>query len=341
MEATFFSNTSTLLNSGVPLIKTLEALAGDESFKKSASTLEALVRDIRSGSSFSEALSKHPDCFSPLVVSLIRAGEKGGTLVSALQEISENIEKRQAARTEIRKALTYPTIVVVLGGGAVCFLMAFVVPVFEETYSKAGMPLPMVTQALIAISGVVSKTWWMVMGLGVIAVLMYRRLRGHPRLRMFRDRLMLRVPLLGQVVRGIMVGRFVQAFGGLLAAGVSIKESLAMTERVVNHSEYADLVGELRLAVTRGEGIGRKLGEYPALFPPLLTQMITLGEQSGDLGNMLKQIAIFVEKDLVRRTQRLSTLIEPIVTVGMALAIGTIALAIYLPIFDMFKQVDH
>ncbi|MFQ5805344.1 MAG: type II secretion system F family protein, partial [Phycisphaerae bacterium] len=335
----FFSNTATLVNSGVPLIKTLEALATDDSLSNSAPTLETLARDIRSGSSFSTALSKHPDCFSPMIISLVRAGETSGTLPPALERIAENIEKRRETKAQIRQALTYPAIVSALGVAAVVFLMIFVVPVFEETYAKAGMPLPLITQALIAVSRIAVNTWWIGLGLLTGAVLLYRHFRQHSRVQAFQDRLLLRLPLLGPIVRSAMVGRFVEAFGSLLAAGLSIKEALTLTERVVRHSEYAGMVRELRLAVARGEGLGSKLSEYRSLFPPLLTRMMSLGEKSGELGKMAVQVSRYTEKDLKRRAQRMSTLVEPLVTVAMAFVIGAIALAIYLPIFDMFKQV--
>lgn len=335
----FFSNTATLLKAGVPLIKALEALVSDEVFARSVPTFDSLIRDIRAGASFSIALSRHPVCFSPMIVGLVRASEASGTLTAALERIAQNIETRRESRAQVRKALAYPTIVTVLGTAAVGFLMAFVVPVFEETYEKANMPLPAITVILIAISSVVAKTWWIAIITLISLALLYRHGRTHPRVQAARDRLLLRIPLVGPVFRTVVIGRFVQSFGSLLAAGVSIKESLALTERVVQNSEYAQMVRELRLAVTRGEGIGRKLGEYRDLVPPLLTQIITLGEQSGELGSLLSQAGHYIEKDLKRRTQQMSMLVEPVVTVAMAAAVGTVALAIYLPIFDMFKQV--
>ena len=339
--AAFFSNTATLLGSGVPLIKALEALMTDETFKHAVPTLQTLTHDIRSGSSLSNALSKHPQSFSPMIVSLVRAAEASSTLVTALERIAEDIEERRESRTQLRKALTYPTIVTVLGSGAVGFLMVFVVPVFQETYDKAGMPLPTITVVLIALSEIVGKTWWIVIGLSVLGALLYRRFRSDERVQAVRDRMLLRLPVLGPVIRTVLIGRFIQAFGSLLDAGVSIKESLALTEQVVQHSEFRKMLRELQFAIARGEGIGRKLGEFQSIFPPLLTQMITLGEKSGELGKMVVQIGVYVGKDLKRRTQQMSMLIEPIVTVGMAVAIGAVALAIYLPIFDMFKQVEN
>ncbi len=339
--AAFFSNVATLLNSGVPLVKAIEALAADDTFDRSTAILQSLVQDIRAGTAFSAALANRPDSFSPLVISMVRAGESGGTLVSTLEKISNDIEKRQATKAQIRQALTYPTIVVVLGSFAVTFLMAFVVPVFEETYRKAGMPLPLITRSLIAVSSVVAATWWLVLGIIIGTVIAYRRYRSHPKLRRVRDRFLIRLPVLGAVLRSVLVGRFVQAFGGLLASGVSIKESLELTEKVVNHSDFVDMIRELRFAVTRGEGLGSKLAEYRSLVPPLLAQMVSLGEKSGELGPMMLQIGHYVDKDLTRRTQSMSSMIEPLVTVVMAFAIGTIALAIYLPIFDMFKQVGQ
>ena len=337
--AAFFSNMATLLGSGVPLIKALEALVVDETFEKAAPTLKALVQDIRSGSSLSTALSRHPDCFSPMMISLMRAGETGSVLVSSLERVAENIEKRRETRAQIRKALTYPTIVTVLGTAAVAFLMIFVVPVFQETYSKAGMPLPAITRVLIAVSGVVVKTWWILLGMAIAAGLLYRNLRAMPTLRAARDRWLLRVPLLGPLIRSVIVGQFVEAFGSLLITGVSVKESLALSEQVVQHREYVGMIRAMRQAVARGEGLAPTLARYRPLFPPLLTQMMSLGEKSGDLGKMAIQISRYIDKDLKRKVERMSALVEPLVTIGLASAIGTIAMAIYLPIFDMFKHI--
>ena len=147
------------------------------------------------------------------------------------------------------------------------------------------------------------------------------------------------MPVLGPVLQGALVGRFVRTFGSLLSGGISVKESLALTERVVGHSEFVGMVRELRLAVDRGEGVGNKLSEYGDLVPPLLARMIILGEKSGDLGNMIMKVGEYSEKDFKRRMKRMSTLIEPLITVVMAFAIGAIAMAIYLPIFDMFQHI--
>lgn len=335
----FFSNMATLLNSGIPLIKSLEALAMDETFKKASPIIHTIVKDIRSGCSFAGALDKHPECFSPLILSLLRAAEKSGSLVEALERIADSIERTRDTKAQIRGALTYPTIVVVLGAGAVAFLMAFVVPIFQETYDKAGMQLPGITVALITVSDIVQKIWWIVLLVMITSFISYRHYRHHPAVRSLRDKLLIRLPVLGPVFRGVVVGRFVQSFGSLMSSGVSIKESLLLTERVVQHTEFAEMLREMRLAVARGEGMSRKLSEYRTLFPPLLTQMMTLGEKSGKLGSMVIQVGRFVEKDLKRRTQQMSMLLEPIVTIGMAAMIGTVALAIYLPMFDMFKKV--
>ena len=178
-------------------------------------------------------------------------------------------------------------------------------------------------------------------GLLVVGILLYQNFRAHPRVRAAQDHLLIRLPLLGPVVRGLLVGHFVEVFGSLLASGVSIKDSLELTERAMHHTEFQEMVRELRLAIVRGEGLGSKLAEHRFLFPPLLARMMSLGEKSGDLGGMAVQIGRYVEKDLKRRTQRMSSLVEPLVTVGMAAVIGTIAMAVYLPIFDMLKQMEN
>jgi len=337
--ALLFSNTATLLSSGIPLTKALEALTTDESLSRTAPTIEALIQDIISGTSFSAALSKHPEVFSPMVMSLVRAGEASGTLVSALERLAQSLEDRRETIAQIRQSLTYPGIVVVFGTLAIGFLMIFVVPTFQETYAKAGMPLPAITRALIATSGLVAQTWWIACLLIVSIYVLYRHYGSHPRVQLTRDRLLLRTPILGPVLQGALVGRFVRTFGSLLSGGISVKESLVLTERVVGHSEYVGMVRELRQAVDRGEGVGTKLSEYDELVPPLLARMIVLGEKSGDLGNMIMQVGQYTEKDFKRRMKRMSTWVEPLITVVMAFAIGAIAMAIYLPIFDMFEHI--
>ena len=338
--ALLFSNIATLLNSGIPLTKALEALIADESLAKSAPTLEALIQDIRSGSSFSAALSNHPEAFSPMVMSLVRAGEASGTLVASLERLARGIEERQETIGQIRQALTYPGIVTVLGSAAIGFLLIFVIPVFEESYGKAGIPLPSITLALIAISKLVATTWWLAILILVSLALLYWNYRSHPRVQSIRDRLLLRLPIIGPVVQGVLVGRFVRTFGNLLTGGISVKESLALTERVVKHSEFVSMVRDLRLAVDRGEGVGAKLNEYKSLVPPLLVRMIVLGEQSGDLANMVTHVGEYAEKELKRRMKRMTTLIEPLITIVMAAIIGTIAMAIYLPMFDMIQHIN-
>lgn len=338
---TFFTNTATLLDSGVPLIKALETLTQEDSFEKSRRIFIELIGDIRSGSTFSTALSSHPTSFSPLTISLIRAGETSGELVSSLERIVESLDKRRDTRSQIRNALTYPAIVSVLGTGAVGFLMAFVVPIFEETYEKAGMTLPFITQVLIFLSSIVAKTWWIGIITFVIGIFVYKHYRHHSKVKSVQDRILLRIPLFGPIVKAVMLGRFVQSFGNLLQAGISIKESLSLTKQVVQHSEYVAMIQKMQTAVTCGEGIGSTISKYRDLVPPLMTQMINLGEQSGDLGKMVIQIGGYLEKDLKQRMQQMSTMLEPILTVLMAVVIGTIALAIYLPIFDMFKQTGH
>lgn len=337
----FFINTATLLDSGVPLIKALETLTKEDSFEKSEGIFIELISDIRSGSTFSTALASHPTSFSPLTISLIRAGETSGSLVPSLERIVESLEKRRETRSQIRNALTYPAIVCVLGTGAVGFLMAFVVPIFEETYAKAGMTLPLITQTLIFFSNIVAKTWWIGIITFVIGMFVYRHYRHYASVKSVQDRILLRIPLCGPIVKAVMLGRFVQSFGNLLYAGISIKESLSLTKQVVQHSEYVAMIQNLQIAVTCGEGLGRTISEYRHLVPPLMTQMINLGEQSGDLGKMVLKIGGYLDKDLKQRMQQMSTMLEPILTVLMAAVIGTIALAIYLPIFDMFKQTGH
>jgi len=338
--ALLFSNIATLLNSGIPLTRALETLIADESLAKSAPTLEALIQDIRSGSSFSAALAKHPEAFSPMVMSLVRAGEASGTLVASLERLAQGIEERRETIGQIRQTLTYPGIVTVLGSAAIGFLMIFVVPVFEESYAKAGMPLPSITLALIAISKLVAKTWWLAILIFVSLAMLYWNYRSHPQVQSLRDRLLLGLPIIGPVVQGALVGRFVRTFGNLLTGGISVKESLALTERVVKNSEFANMVHELRLAVDRGEGVGPKLSEYKSLMPPLLVRMIILGEKSGDLANMVMHVGQYAEKELKRRMKRMTTLIEPVITIVMAAIIGTIAMAIYLPMFDMIKHIS-
>ena len=337
--AMLFSNTATLLNSGIPLTKALEALTTDDSLSRTVPTIEALIQDITSGTSFSGALSKHPEVFSPMVMSLVRAGEASGTLVSALERLAQSLEDRRETIAQIRQSLTYPGIVLIFGTLAIGFLMIFVVPTFQETYAKAGMTLPAITRVLIAMSVLFVNPWWIGCLLLGSMTLLYRHYRSHPQLQLTRDRLLLRMPVLGPVLQGALVGRFVRTFGSLLSGGISVKESLALTERVVGHAEFVGMVRELRLAVDRGEGVGNKLSEYTHLVPPLLARMIILGEKSGDLGNMIMKVGEYSEKDFKRRMKRMSTLIEPLITVVMAFAIGAIAMAIYLPIFDMFQHI--
>ncbi len=339
--AFLFRNLATLVGNGLPLPKSLGTLAREHSMRKLAPMLESLQRKVERGEMFSSALAEHPGMFNHVMVNQIRAGEKSGTLPAALQRVGEQMENANRLRSKVIRQLSYPVVLVVAASLAVTFMLVFVIPVFEETYAKAHVPLPLVTRVLMATGGYTVSYGWIVPVVVVAAVAALGRARKRRQFAVRMDRAVLRLPLIGDWLRNMAVLQFISVFGNLIESGFKLVDALEVSAGSAGNQAVRQSVRSLQAAVTRGERFGRELTQMGDLFPPVVSQLIAVGEQTGNLAKATAHIREHLEEEVERQTNILVGTIEPILTIGLAATVAVILLAIYLPMFDMIGAVSN
>jgi len=334
-------NLETLLENGVSLPKSLATISREESLQKHRTMLDRIRRKIEAGEPLSEALEEFPQAFGRLMVNQIRVGERSGTLVETLGQINEQLATANALRSSIAKKLSYPLLLVVMGTAVVAFMLIYVVPVFEQTYADAGIPLPGVTQALIAVGDFAASYYWI--GLLAIfgAILLAGPLRRNPAAALKTDQVLLRLPLVGPWVRDLAVLRLMEVLGNLMESGYRLAEALEVCSDAVGNRVVRQTAIELKAAVNRGERFSRELERHGDIFPPLVGQLVIIGEQTGNLIKATSDIRKHLRREIERKTGAMVATIEPVLTIGLAAAIGMILLAIYLPMFDMINAVTQ
>ncbi|MBX3434115.1 MAG: type II secretion system F family protein [Pirellulales bacterium] len=339
-EATFLlRNLATLIGNGVPLPRALATLAKEESLAGHRTTLETLHRKVESGSPFSSALAEFPEMFDRLIVSQIRLGERSGTLADTLKHLAENRDKSRQLRQQVVKKLAYPALLMVLGSGLVGFLMLYVIPVFEQTYADAKVPLPLITQVMIFAGSMVRQYVLYILAAGIVAALVFRHLRSNVVTAARIDKILLDAPLVGDWLRDMAVLQMMDALHSLMAAGFTLMEALRHTADAVNNRAMRKGVLDLQAAVQRGERFSREIEKHETLFPPIVYQLVVVGESTGLLVKATNEICEHLRREIERRTSLMVGVLEPVLTITLAGAISVILLAIYLPMFDMINTV--
>ncbi|RMG93107.1 MAG: type II secretion system F family protein [Zetaproteobacteria bacterium] len=336
--AIFFRQLATMINAGLPLVQCF-VLAEQSSENK---TLVKLLREIREsleqGNSLGDTLRKYPQYFDQLTCSLIVAGEQGGILDSILLRLTDYKEKSLALRSKIKSALVYPVSIVVIAFLVTAILMIFVIPVFGEMFADFGADLPAPTKMTMAVSDWFVRYWYIVFGLPVLLVLALRWLYKTPGGRYQMDRLLLNLPVLGEVLLKAAVARFCRTFGTLVAAGVPIIQAMDTVAATAGNVLIERAVHDAQEAVSQGKTLAAPLSES-GLFPVMVTQMITIGEQTGNLEDMLMKVAEFYEQDVDTAVENMTALMEPFIMVFLGVVIGGLVVSMYLPIFKMASVV--
>ena len=330
----FSRQLSTLIGAGVPIVQGLTILLEqieNPAFKK---VVASIREDIESGTSITEALSRHPTVFGELYVSMVRSGELGGILDVILERLSAYLESAAALRGKIRSAMIYPAVIGLVAGGVTAFLLIVVVPTFVKIFEQAGAKLPLPTQILLAVSNFLRRYIIFVI-IGLIAFVVglrqyYRTEAGS----MYIDRLLLRIPLFGPLLRKVAVAKFTKTFGTLVKSGVPILQALETVAKTSGNRVIEKAVLQAKESIREGERISDPLKASGA-FPPMVTQMISVGEETGNLDAMLSKIAEFYEQEVDAAVSGLTSLIEPVIVVFMGVIIGAIAVAMYMPMFEL------
>jgi general secretion pathway protein F len=331
----FTQELATLVEAGLPLDRALAILGELTPSARLRTIAGALLEAVRGGASLGDALAQHqPRPFSRLYVNMVRAGERGGVLEATLKRLGEYLEEAQALRETVVSAMIYPALLATVGAGAVVFLMTFVIPRFADIFRDLGGAIPVPTQILLAVSGGLQRYWW-VLALAVLALgLGARAALATPRARLAADRLVLRLPLVGEIVRKGETARLTRILGTLLRSGVPLIGALAVVKEMLSSRPLVRAADSLADGVRGGAGLFRPMAEA-GVFPPLAVHMVRVGEETGRLEEMLLKVGAVLEADTRRRLTRLVALAEPVIILVLGLLVGFIVLAMLLAIFSI------
>jgi type IV pilus assembly protein PilC len=330
---------ATMINAGLPLVQSLNILAAQTESKTLADVTRSVVYDVESGNTLADAFSKHPKAFSQLYVNMVAAGEAGGILDTILIRLATFLEKNDALIRKVKGAMIYPGVIMTVAGGAITVLLVFVIPTFQSMFASANLELPLPTRIVIGMSSFLIGYWWAILlGIGG-AVFAIRSYYATPAGRLQIDRLLLRAPVLGDVIRKSAVSRFTRTLGTLVSSGVSILEGLEITAKTAGNQVVHNAVMESRQSIAGGETIAAPL-EKSRVFPPMVISMIAVGEQTGGLDEMLSKIADFYDEEVDVAVSALVSLMEPAMIVLLGVIVGGMVIAMYLPIFDMMNAVQ-
>jgi type IV pilus assembly protein PilC len=329
-----------MIDAGLTLINSLNIICRQIENKNLKEIFEEVKRSVEGGSAFSDALAKHPKTFSKLFVNMVRAGETSGRLNVVLNRLAQYVEQQEDLRQQVKNALFYPMILVVVGLAVVVLIVSFVMPQFVEIFNKAGVPLPLPTQIFYA-SGVALKKFWYLFIFTIWLVMMGARMYGRTaagRLRI--DRLKISFPVIGPLTRKLIISRFSRTLATLVDSGVPILQSLDIVRDVVGNRIIGDVIQKVRGSVEEGERIEKEL-KKSGEFPPDMVQMITVGEETGKLGHMLNKVAGFYDNAVGYALKKLIALIEPVFIIVLGVLVGFIMASMLLPMFDMIKTVNR
>ncbi|HXJ19631.1 MAG TPA: type II secretion system inner membrane protein GspF [Polyangia bacterium] len=332
--AAFTRQLATLIKAGIPLAEALGALAEQGENKKFQRVLAEIRQKVNEGGALADALGAHPAIFQDLYTNMVRSGEAAGNLDAVLARLADFLDAQHTLRSKVSSALTYPIIMVVLGTVIMGVLMVVVVPKITSIFQDMGKTLPWNTQLLIFTSELVGSYWWALIILGGLGYWGYRRWSRKPKGRATVDRLRLKLPLIGPLVRYVGVARFARTLATMLAAGVPVLSALEITKKVLNNTVLEKVVEDARDAIREGESIATPL-KRSGQFPSLMVHMVSVGERSGQLEAMLENVATAYERDVEGKVARLTTVLSPLLIVCMALAVVFIVFSVLQPIMDM------
>ena len=330
---------STMINAGLPLVQALDILAKQSENKALKDVTRAVVFDVESGHTVADALKKHPRAFSDLYVNMVAAGEAGGILDTILMRLATFMEKNDALVRKVKGAMIYPGVITGVAATAIVVLLVFVIPTFEKMFASVGMALPLPTRVVIGMSRFLQGFWWAVIAAIVVLVVSVKKYYSTPDGKLSIDRMLLRMPVLGDVLRKSAVSRFTRTLGTLIGSGVSILDGLEITAKTAGNRVIQDAIMESRASIAGGETISAPL-QKSEVFPPMVISMIAVGEQTGGLDEMLSKIADFYDEEVDAAVGGLLALMEPIMIVFLGVVVGGMVVAMYLPIFDMINAVQ-
>ncbi len=334
--AIFSRQFATMVSSGLSLVRTMSILEQQTTNKRLKGIIAQVRVDVEAGRPLSDAMGRHPKAFSSLYVNMVKAGETGGVLDEVLERIATYMEKDQALRSKIRSAMVYPILLTCAALGGLFFMTIVILPQFENLFRElgGGATLPLPTQIAMAVSVAIRRYWFAGMIGSVVLLYVLRRYMQTPGGRARYDRFKLKMPVLGELNRKIVVARFTRTLGTLIASGVPIMQSLEVVARAIDNVVIGDAVDAVRASIREGQTIAIPL-QFSGVFPPMVVQMAKVGEETGALEQMLQKVADFYDVEVETMVASLTSLLEPILIIFMGVIVGAMVISLYLPIFQL------
>ena len=337
--AIFFRQFSVMIDAGLPLVQCLEILGANQENITFQKTLIGVRTTVEGGATLANAMRQYPKVFDDLTTNMIEAGETGGILDIILQRLATYVEKAVKLKAAVKSALIYPVAVVSMAGVIVGALLKWVVPIFANMFVGMGVSLPLPTRVVIGLSAFIGQFWWFFI-IGAVGVFIgFRQIRKDPRGRYWMDYIMLKLPVMGILLRKIAVARFTRTLGTLITSGVPILEGLSITARTSGNAVLEEALMKVRKAIEEGRTIVDPLREC-GVFPNMVTQMIGVGEATGAMDSMLQKIADFYEDEVDAATKDMLAMLEPIIIGILGVSIGGIVISLYMPLFSMIAKMS-
>jgi type IV pilus assembly protein PilC len=330
---------ATMIAAGLSLLRTLTIIAEQTENKTLATAFAGVRGDVEIGSSFSDAIAKRPEIFPPLMINLVRAGEIGGFLEGSLESIAVNYEAEVKLNGKIKSAMTYPVIVLIIALVAVAAMLIFIVPVFSAMFKSLNAQLPLPTEFLVLLSNGMVYIGPIVIGLIIAFNIWWRKYKNYESVRKVVDPLKLRIPVFGELMKKVSIARLTRNLAMMMGAGVPILRSLTIVGAVANNWVVEQALNKVGESVRQGKSIAEPLAKEP-LFPSMVTQMISVGEDSGALETMLHKVSEFYDQEVEAMTDQLTALIEPIMIAVIGVLVGGMIVALYMPIFDIYSHIS-
>jgi type IV pilus assembly protein PilC len=338
--AVFSRQLSTMISSGMSILRALYVLEEQTESKFLKETIVAVRKDIEAGLSLSDAMARHPKVFSQLFVAMTRAGETGGVLEDALIRVADQLQKDAALRRQIKSAMIYPTLVIIFAVGVMMALVAFLVPVFEGVFKQFGGGLPALTQVSVTLSHMVTGYWWLMFLVTVGVIVGFVRWKKTEWGRRQWDKFRLRVPMkIGTIVQQVAVARWSRTLASLTAAGVPLLQALEITGHTGGNVVVEESMDSVIASVKRGGTIAAPLAQEP-IFPAMVTHMVGVGEETGALDTMLDRVAEFFEEQVEASVKALTSILEPIMIIVIGSIVGFIVISMYLPLFEVYNRIQ-
>lgn len=325
---------ATMIDAGLPLVQCLDILASQQENAQFKKVLVDVKGSVEGGTTFADALRKHPKVFDPLYVNLIAAGEIGGILDTILARLSAFLEKTEKLKGKVKGAMTYPVVVIIIACLVVTGLLLWVVPIFEDMFAGFGQALPAPTQVVVNLSNLIKSYWYYIIGCLVAAFVVFKQSYKTEKGRFVIDKAFLKIPVFGDLIRKTAVARFTRTLGTMLSSGVPILEALEIVSKTSGNVVIEAAVMKARTSLSQGKTLAEPLTETK-VFPGMVTQMISVGESTGALDAMLSKIADFYEDEVDAAVEALTSLIEPLLMVFLGVVVGGLVIALYLPIFQI------